>query len=233
MDDRGAVAGHRWRGSGGRAGRPRAGADLGAPGHAATTGSPTGGDPDGARDGYTLGDPDASVTVEVWEDFQCPFCQRFTFLVEPGIVERYVRSGDVRLVFRNLPFLGDEFAWAAVAASLAADQNLFWPFRDYLFANLLGENVGSYDLDRLLAIGEVVGLDMAEFRRGLALDNARARFAEFQREALEDAAALGINSTPTVTVDGTAVASTDLETVSAAIEAALSREPGPSAAPNG
>ena len=28
-------------------------------------------------DGYTLGDPEAPVAIEVWEDFQCPFCQRF------------------------------------------------------------------------------------------------------------------------------------------------------------
>ncbi len=125
-------------------------------------------------DGYALGSPDAPVTVEVWEDFQCPFCQRFTLEVEPLLVERYVQDGDVRLVFRNLPFLGDESHWAAVAASLAADQDKFWPFHDYLFANLRGENRGSYSLDRFLEIGEAVGLDMDAFRRGLSLDNARA-----------------------------------------------------------
>lgn len=172
-------------------------------------------------DGFALGHPDAAVTVEVWEDFQCPFCQRFTYLVEPGIVEAYVQTGNVRLVFRNLPFLGDESHWAAVAASLAADQGLFWPFHDYLFANLRGENVGSYDLERLLAIGEAVGLDMAEFRQGLALDNARERFAEIQAEAVSGATAIGINSTPTVTVNGVALQSPDFETLSAAIEAAL------------
>jgi len=175
-------------------------------------------------DGFALGHPDAAVTVEIWEDFQCPFCQRFTYLVKPDIVEAYVQTGDVRLIFRNLAFLGDESHWAAVAASLAAEQDLFWPYHDYLFANLRGENVGSYDLERLLAIGEAVGLDMIAFRQGLTLDNARSRFAAIQAEAMAGANALGINSTPTVTVDGTAVASSDLETVSAAIEAALKAE---------
>jgi copper(I)-binding protein/predicted DsbA family dithiol-disulfide isomerase len=172
-------------------------------------------------DGYALGDPSAPVSIEIWEDFQCPFCQQFSFGVKPLIVERYVAPGSVRLVFRDLPFLGDESHWAAVAASLAADQDLFWPYHDHLFANLRGENVGSYGLDRLLEIGEVVGLDMAAFREGLRLDAARARFAEIQTRARRDAAALGINATPTVVVAGVPLRSPDFDTVSAAIEAAL------------
>jgi protein-disulfide isomerase len=174
-------------------------------------------------DGFALGSPDAPVTVEVWEDFQCPFCQRFTFQIEPGIVEQYVETGDVRLVFRNLAFLGDESHWAAVAASLAADQNKFWPFHDYLFANLQGENVGSYHLDRLLEMAEASELDMDAFKAGLTLVNARERFAEIQAEARRDAGALGINSTPTVTVDGVPLRAPDFETVAAAIDVALSK----------
>jgi protein-disulfide isomerase len=173
-------------------------------------------------DGFALGSPDAPVTVEVWEDFQCPFCQRFTFEIEPALVEQYVETGEVRLVFRNLAFLGDESHWAAVAASLAADQNMFWPFHDYLFANLRGENVGSYDLERLQEIGEAVGLDMDAFRDGLRLENARERFATIQAEARRDAGALGINATPTVTVNGVPLQAPDLASVSGAIDVALS-----------
>jgi protein-disulfide isomerase len=172
-------------------------------------------------DGFRLGAEDAPVAIEVWEDFQCPFCQRFAFEVKPGLVTRYVETGQASLTFRQLPFLGDESHWAAVAASLAAEQDRFWPFHDHLFANLLGENVGSYDLERLLVIGEAVGLDMEAFREGLVLERARARFAEIEAEARRDASALGITATPTVTVDGVPLESPDLETVSAAVEAAL------------
>ena len=177
--------------------------------------------PTDLADGFSLGDPEATVLVEIWEDFQCPFCQRFTFSVKPGIVEQYVQTGDARLVFRNLPFIGDESHWAAVAASLAAEQNLFWPFHDYLFANLQGENVGSYDLERLLAIGEAVGLDMTAYKQGLTLENARERFAQIRTEGMEAASRLGINATPTVVVNGVPLDSPDLDSVSAAIDAAL------------
>ena len=172
-------------------------------------------------DGFAVGASDAPVVVEVWEDFQCPFCQRFTFQVEPQIVEVYVNTGKARLVFRNLAFLGDESHWAAVAASLAADQDRFWPFHDYLFANLQGENVGSYSLDRLLEIGRAAGLDMDEFMTGLQLDAARERFAAIDDEARRDAGALGIGATPTVVVAGVPLDSPDFATVSAAIDVAL------------
>ena len=66
-------------------------------------------------DGYTLGQPDAPVAIEVWEDFQCPFCQRFSVQVKPLIVQQYVETGKASLTFRNLAFLGEESQWAAVA----------------------------------------------------------------------------------------------------------------------
>jgi protein-disulfide isomerase len=172
-------------------------------------------------DGYSLGAAEAPVLIEVWEDFQCPFCQRFTFQIKPAIVERFVETGQARLTFRDLAFLGDESQWAAVAASLAADQDRFWPFHDYLFANLHGENVGSYSLERLLAIGEASGLDMGPFRAGLVLEAARERFAEIDSSARREAAVLGINATPTVTVNGQVLASPDIDTVSTAVQAAL------------
>jgi protein-disulfide isomerase len=172
-------------------------------------------------DGHALGEEDAPVTVEIWEDFQCPACQAFSFQVKPQIVGTYVQTGQVRLVFRDLAFLGEESRWASVAASLAADQNLFWPFHDYLFANLQGGNVGSYSLDRMLEIAEIVGMDLDAFVAGLQVDAARERFAELQAAARSDAQALGINATPTVVVNGTVVPSADWDTVRSAIDDAL------------
>jgi protein-disulfide isomerase len=172
-------------------------------------------------DGFTLGEAGAPVAIEIWEDFQCPFCQRFSFQIKPSVIAEYVETGKATLTFRNLAFLGDESHWAAVASSLAADQNRFWPFHDYLFANLLGENVGSYSLERLLAIGEAAGLDMDQFRAGLVLEQARTRFAEIDAASRQDAAALGISATPTVTVDGVPLRAPDFATIAAAVDAAL------------
>ena len=174
-------------------------------------------------DGFAMGDPDAPVVVEVWEDFQCPYCQRFTYEIEPSIVEEYVNTGDVRLVFRNLAFLGDESHWAAVAGSLAADQNKFWPFHDYLFANVRGNESGSFHIDRLLEIGEAVGMDMELFREGLQLENARERWAQIEAASRTDAVAQGINATPTVVVNGVPLASPDFATIADAVDIELAK----------
>jgi len=187
--------------------------------------------PTDLADGYRLGAADAPVALEVWEDFQCPFCQRFTFQIEPQIVEQYVRPGKASLTFRDLAFLGDESQWAAVAASLAADQGKFWPFHDYLFGNLMGENVGSYSLDRLLAIGEAVGLDMDQFRAGLTLDKARERYAQIEAEARQDAGALGIDSTPSLVLDGKLLQFESFDEAIAAIDAAVAAAGAAEASP--
>lgn len=174
-------------------------------------------------DGYAMGDPDAPVLIEVWEDFQCPYCLRFTYEIEPAIVESYVETGDARLVFRHLAFLGDESHWAAVASSLAADQNLFWPFRDYLFANFGGNESGSFHIDRLLEMGEAVGLDMEQFREGLKLENARERWAQIEAESRAEAVAQGINATPTVVVNGVPLSSPDFASISDAVDIELAK----------
>jgi protein-disulfide isomerase len=172
-------------------------------------------------DGRTIGETDAPVTVEVWADYQCPYCARFSTQVEPLIIATYVDTGQVRLVFRDLAFLGEESRWAAVAAQLAEEQDQFWPYHDYLFANQLGENVGSFEIDRLQEIAGRVGLDQAAFDAGLELEAARLTFAAIRTEFETDAAALGIHSTPTVVVNGTVLEGNDWSAVQAAIDAAL------------
>jgi protein-disulfide isomerase len=177
--------------------------------------------PDAQADGHALGDADAPVTVEVWADFQCPYCALFTQYVEPQIVSTYVETGKVRLVFRDLAFLGEESRWAAVAARLAEEQDAFWPFHDYLFANQQGENKGSFSLERLREIAGRIGLDRSAFEAGLELQAARQLFAEIRAEFEADATRLGIHSTPTVVVNGAIVDGNSWELVQAAIEAAL------------
>lgn len=182
-------------------------------------------------DGYSLGRADAPVTIEVWEDFQCPYCRRWTEQIKPQVVSDLVETGLVRLTFRPLAFLGEESRWAAVAADLAAEQNRFWPMQDLLYANQLGENIGTFSLDRILTMAEAAGLDMDAFREGLVLDAARERFARLEEASRLDASMLGINATPSVVVNGVLLESPDFPTIAAAVAAALPAEtPGPSSA---
>jgi protein-disulfide isomerase len=155
-------------------------------------------------DGRVAGDPNAPVTIEVYEDFQCPACKTFSEQTSPLIKDTYVATGQVYYIFRHFPFLDDraprnESDQAANASMCAADENRFWDYHDMLFANWNGENQGAFNDKRLVAFAEALGLDMAAFNDCFD-DN-------FHRDEIEADHAMGreigVTGTPTVLVNGT------------------------------
>ena len=64
---------------------------------------------------------------------------------------------------------------------------------------------------------------MEQFREGLMLENARARWAEIEAESRAEAFAQGINATPTVVVNGVPLDLPDLATISDAVDIELAK----------
>jgi protein-disulfide isomerase len=149
-------------------------------------------------DGQALGAADAPVTIEIYSDFQCPACGVLANTIKPPLQRDYVETGQVRLIYRDFAFLGPESLDAAVAARCAAQQNRFWPYHDYLFANQQGENRGAFSARRLEAMADAVGLNIEDYRACTVDPTHRQALAE-ERAA---AAALPIDSTPTLVIDG-------------------------------
>ncbi len=87
-------------------------------------------------DAPMLGSKDAPLTMVEFTDYQCGFCQRFHTATFPEIRRKYIDSGKIRFVSRDLPldFHSNAFR-AAQAARCAADQGQFWAMRDHLVAN--------------------------------------------------------------------------------------------------
>ena len=92
-------------------------------------------------DGRSLGQADAPVAIDVYEDPQCPVCGRWTRDLEPLLVASYVRDGTVRLTYHDYVFIGPESLDAAVGMRVA-DQlgGKFWDYHDLVFENQNGEN---------------------------------------------------------------------------------------------
>lgn len=151
------------------------------------------------EEGTALGAPDAPVVIEVFEDFQCPACRQFTEQTERRLEADWIASGEVRLVYRQYPFIGPESTQAALASLCAADQGRFWDYHDILFANQIGENVGAYSDRRLLAFAESLGLDLGQFERCLN-DEIHLDQVEVER-ALGNQ--YGISGTPSIIINGT------------------------------
>lgn len=93
---------------------------------------------------FTLGLSVAPVTVVVYADFQCPFCDRFFKDSEKNIRDTYVKDNTVQLVYRDFAFLGPESSKAAEAARCAGEQGQFWEYHDYLYNHQNGENRGAF-----------------------------------------------------------------------------------------
>ena len=73
-----------------------------------------------------IGSADAPVTLIEFTDYQCPFCKRFHERSWPEIKAKYVDTGKVRFVVRDLPltFHGEALP-AAIAARCASEQGRF------------------------------------------------------------------------------------------------------------
>jgi protein-disulfide isomerase len=150
-------------------------------------------------DGFTLGKADAAVTIDVYEDFQCPACMRWGRDVFPSLARNELADGRARLVFHTYPFIGPESRDAARAAWAASRQNRFWDYWATLYANQgVRENGGSFTRDRLMQMADVIGLEPTMF--GLDYESDAAKQAV--TDGISAAQRAGVQSTPTITVNG-------------------------------
>ncbi len=119
-----------------------------------------------AMKGTSMGNPEAPVRLDVWEDFQCSGCLYYSQKEESQIIEQLVVTGKVYYTFHLFPMIDGgkgESQDSANASMCASEQNRFWDYHDILFANWLGENAGSFTPPRLVAFAEKAGLDMTAF----------------------------------------------------------------------
>lgn len=154
------------------------------------------------QEGVFLGDPDAPETVTEFVDLQCPFCGEFTTGALPDVIDKHVRTGDIRLELRVISFIGDDSQAAADVAAAATLQNRLFDFAEIFYLNQGEENTGYVTDDFLTQVAEATpGLDAQE-----AMDQRDSEEAQAVVSENEDAAAaLGVNSTPTfylTTADG-------------------------------
>jgi protein-disulfide isomerase len=170
--------------------------------------------PDG---GVAVGEESAPVTVDLWIDFQCPFCRDFE-LASGSTLDELVADGSARLVYHPLSFLGEESERAANAFGCSVDEGRPVEYQRALFENQPAEGTGGFTVDDLIALGEQAEVTGDAFETCVAdgtYDGWVANVAASQQDA-------GVTATPTVVVDGQTLESEQLtpEGVRAAVEQA-------------
>jgi hypothetical protein len=106
------------------------------------------------QDGIALGSPKARAVLTEFADLQCPFCAGYARDVLPTVVERYVRTGRLRLELHLLTFLGEDSVRSGAMAAAAAQQDRLWSFTDSFYHHQGAENSGYATDDFLRGIGE-------------------------------------------------------------------------------
>ena len=155
----------------------------------------------------SLGNAKAPVTLVEFSDFQCPFCLR----VVPTMKQIRATYGDkVRIVWKDFPLtqIHPQAFKAGEAGQCAAEQGKFWEFHDRVF-----ENQQAMLLDDLKRYAASVGVDAARFNA--CLDTSKQ--AEVVRDGVAQGTRLGVNSTPTVFINGRRVSGAQPYEIFAAI----------------
>ncbi len=141
-------------------------------------------------DSPTRGPADAPVTIVMFSDFECPYCeQAFATIAE---LERE-HAGQIRFVYKAMPLVNHEHALlAALIGHSARAQGKFWAFHDLVFS---GRGI---DPDTLDAYAEQVGLDLARVERELD----ELTYASAVRKDMRVAKRLRLRSTPVFFING-------------------------------
>jgi protein-disulfide isomerase len=142
--------------------------------------------------GSSLGDPKAPLVLTEFADLQCPYCGQYATKVLPQVIDRYVRTGKLRLELRLRDFLGPDSDTAARAAQAAGSRNRMWNFTDAFYRNQGQENSGYVTDDFLARIATAAGVPAK-----LAVDGSKS--PALKQPALDadaQANAAGLTGTP-------------------------------------
>src|SRR5438045_1526553 len=99
------------------------------------------------------GNNNGDVTIVEFNDYQCPYCKR-THLAMKSVVGA---DGKIRVIYKDLPILGEASKIAALAALASVKQGKHQPLH-----NALMEHSGKLDREKIFEIAASVGLDRAQ-----------------------------------------------------------------------
>ena len=143
-----------------------------------------------------MGDSNAPITILEWGDYQCTFCYKFHQNTLNTINEDFIKTGKVKLVFKDFPLNGPDSLLAAEASYCAEDQEKYWQYHDELYKNWGGERTGWVTRESLDRFAVTVDLDLIKFNACLDEHKYQNRVTELYEFGKE----IGIDATPSFLV---------------------------------
>ncbi len=139
-----------------------------------------------------LGNPNSPIILVEFGDYQCHFCNVYFQNTQHKIIENFVDTGKVRILFKDFTIIGPDSVSAAHTTHCANEQKKFWEYHDALYNNWNGENNGWASNDNLLIFANEIGLDINKLKEC----NADGRYKSLIENSNDDARLLGLTGTP-------------------------------------
>ena len=138
-----------------------------------------------------LGNPQGSVTMVEFFDYNCGYCNR----AMSDMLTLIKTDGNLKFVLKEFPVLGEGSVEAARVAVAARMQDATGKKYVEFHQKLLGGRGGA-DKARALAVAREVGLDMSRLERDMGSDEVKQTI----EENMKLAEALGVSGTPSYVV---------------------------------
>ena len=145
---------------------------------------------------HVMGDPKAPITMIEYASLTCPHCAAFNATVLPQIEEKWVKTGKVKLIYRDFPL--DQVATKAAQLAECAGNDRYYAVVDMMFR---GQGTWAAAQDPIAELSKsrrIAGMGEAEVKACLANDAvANGVIADYR-----GGETLGVNSTPSIFVNG-------------------------------
>jgi len=164
-----------------------------------------------------IGDPNAPVTVIEYASLTCPHCATFHEDVLPGLKERYIAPGKVRLIYRDFPL--DERALMAAKLAHCAGPERYFGFIDVLFQTQSNWAQAEDHIVALKQLGKLGGLSEQQMDACFADEELTDSILQSRLDAQNQH---DITSTPSFVIDGQKVSGVqDVEDLAEVIDPLL------------
>jgi protein-disulfide isomerase len=140
-----------------------------------------------------LGSASAPITIVEFGDYQCEACYHWYHNTRADIIDNYIETGKVNLVFMDLPFLGRDSITAAQATYCADDQGKYWEYHETLYNFQEAIDNGWASKDRLVSFAFNLDMNLDEFN--YCMDSSK--YAKRVKANYDESQRFGAEATPT------------------------------------
>jgi protein-disulfide isomerase len=150
-------------------------------------------------DGYGIVlNPEATPTVDIYIDYQCPICKNFE-IINGGYIAELVTAKKIKMVVHPMTFIGVESILAANAAACAADEGKFLDMNLALFQNQPAtEGSGVWTGDFMKRLGNSIGIKSEKYEKCVTDGD----YVNWTKNVAQASANTDVNGTPTVFING-------------------------------